>query len=456
MQEFTRRAWAFSLLLALSLIAGILAALGAMGLDLLLAVVHDLFFLGRLSLAYDPREHTPAGPWGVAVIIAPVLGGFVAAALSGHIARQARGSGVPDILEGVFVREGRIDPGSAVLQPVATVFTIGSGGSAGREGPSMHLGAALASGLARALALPPSLAVALLACGTGAGIAASFNTPWGAWIFALEVAAPEWRPSVVLGCLAATWASTWTRRQVLGNVRLLPLAPLQGGWAHDWWVGLPAGALAGLLAWALIVAVHYARRRMLRMPGAIYLRHGAAMLFVGLGLYLCLIWTGHYAIEGVGYATADALLTHAYWPIGLLLTLFALKFLATVLTLGTGGSGGIFSPALLLGGLLGGLIAASMARAGTPMPEMLLVLAGMGGMVAASTGAIVGGTLMVVEMTGRTGIMVPIMLSGLSAYGIRRWLVADSAYTRGLGDGAHPWPENRYVRLWADWRKSGC
>lgn len=236
-----RRDVSSTVLLALAAVAGVLAGIGAVCLHFLLAVLHSAFFLGHLSLSYDLRQHTPASPFGVAIVLAPVLGGLAAVFLTHRFAPESQGSGVPDILCAIFYRQGRVRPNQALFQPIATALSIGSGGSAGREGPSMHIGAALASGLAGTLHLPTACRTTLVACGTAAGIAASFNTPWGGWLFALELAMPEWRVPAVLAALIASWSGALVSRFFFGNFQLLAVAPSHIGSLEHWWGCLVPG-----------------------------------------------------------------------------------------------------------------------------------------------------------------------------------------------------------------------
>lgn len=438
-------------LLVLAAIAGVLGGLGAICLHLLLGLLHNLFFLGRFDFFYDPRQLIPPSSWGAGIILAPMLGGLVSVFLTRRFALASQGSGVPDVLLSIFYHRGHVHPDQAFFQPIATAFSIGSGGSGGREGPSMHIGAALASGLARALRLPARSHITLVSCGLAAGIAAAFNAPIGGWLFALEVATLEWTPAVILAVLIAAWSGTLVGRLFFGDFQLLPIGPGALGTPQDWWVCLPLGVLTALLAWAFIVAVRRCRTSLDRMPGNIYLQHALAMLLVGLMVYVFFIWTGRYAITGIGYGTVLVLFNAPLPPLAVLLAMFAAKFLVTVLTLGTGGSGGIFSPTLLLGTLLGAVIASLMAVAGLSTPSALWMLAATAGTIAATGGAVLGSSVMILEMTGHLEMAVPVLLTAVTAYAVRRLLISQSGYTWALAGGGWQVPENGYARFWKTW-----
>ena len=440
-------------LMALATLTGALAGLGSVGLHLLLGLLHNLFFLGRFDSYYDLRLHTPPSPWGAGVVLAPVAGGLLALGLTRRFAPESQGAGVPDVLVSIFHRRGHVRPGHAFFQLVATALTIGSGGSAGREGPSMHIGAALASAVARMLRLPNRSYIALIACGAAAGVAATFNAPFGAALFVLEIAALEWSAPFVLAVLLASITGTQVAHLFFGNFRLLPPGLAAHVTPGDWWSFPLLGMLTALAAWILIVVIGKCRNCMPRLPGGPYLWHALAMLAVGALIYAFYLRTGVYAVSGVGFATLGELAGGAVLPVGLLLALFAAKFLATALTLGTGGSGGIVSPALFTGAALGALLAAVANAAGMPASPALWALAGMGGMMAAATGSILGATIMILEITGRLQMAAPVLLTALAAYLVRRLLLPESAYTYPLAGSRTAVPENAYARAWRTWRR---
>lgn len=440
-------------LVALATLSGALAGLGSVGLHLLLGLVHNLFLRGRFQFFYDLRLHTPPSPWGAWVILAPVVGGLLALFLTRRFAPASQGAGVPDVLVSIFHRRGHVRPGHAFFQLVATALTIGSGGSAGREGPSMHIGAALASAIARMLHLPNRSYIALIACGSAGGVAATFNAPFGAALFILEIAALEWNVPFVLAVLLASIVGTLVAQVFLGNFHLLPLGLAAHATPGDWWAFPLLGVLTALAASALIMVIGRSRKYMPRLPGKPYLWHALAMVLVGTIIYAFFRLTGNYAVSGVGFATLRQLAGGAVFSIGMLLALFAAKFLTSVLTLGTGGSGGVVSPALFTGATLGGLTAALLNAAGMPASPALWALAGMGGMAAAATGSILGSTIMVLEITGRLELAAPVLLTAIAAYIVRRLLLSDSAYTYPLAGGITAVPENAYSRAWRTWTK---
>jgi H+/Cl- antiporter ClcA len=175
----------------LSIIVGGLAGLGAVLFRDLVAVFHNLLFSAKFSFIYDASRHTSPNPWGIAVILVPVLGGLGVSFLVKRFGQEIRGSGVPEVVDSVYYNKGRIHPRIPITKTLASSLSIGSGASVGREGPILQIGSALGSWVAQVLRLPVWQRVSLLAAGAAGGIAATFNTPIGGILFAVEIIMPE-------------------------------------------------------------------------------------------------------------------------------------------------------------------------------------------------------------------------------------------------------------------------
>ena len=176
---------------ALAVLVGLVAGLGAIVFRGLIALTHNLFFLGRLSVTYDANVHTASGPWEPLVILAPGAAALLVVFLVKNFAPEAKGHGVPEVMEAIYYNRGIIRPIVAVIKSVASALSIGSGGSAGREGPMIQVGAAFGSTLGQWIAMPPWQRITLIAGGAGGGIATSFNTPVGGILFAVEIVMHE-------------------------------------------------------------------------------------------------------------------------------------------------------------------------------------------------------------------------------------------------------------------------
>jgi chloride channel protein, CIC family len=176
---------AFMMVMAIAV--GVVAGVGAWGFRMLIGLVHNLLFLGRFAFSYDANTYTPLSPWGSGVVLVPVAGALVVAWLVKNFAPEAKGHGVPEVMDAIYYNQGRIRPRVAVIKSLASAVSIGSGGSVGREGPIVQIGSAFGSTLGSLIPMRTSDRVTLIAAGAGAGIAATFNAPLGGIVFALEL-----------------------------------------------------------------------------------------------------------------------------------------------------------------------------------------------------------------------------------------------------------------------------
>src|SRR5579883_1143918 len=170
----------------LVLAVGIAAGLGAIIFRELIGLFHNLFFYGYLSFDYNTFQHAAPSRWGAGIILVPVLGALLVAYLIKNHAPEARGSGVPDVMEAIYYKRGIIRPIVALIKALSSAIAIGSGASVGREGPIIQIGAAFGSTLGQYIHVSDSERILLIACGAGGGIAASFNTPFTGILFAME------------------------------------------------------------------------------------------------------------------------------------------------------------------------------------------------------------------------------------------------------------------------------
>jgi CIC family chloride channel protein len=430
-----------------SVVVGAVAAGGAVVFRGLIAVFHNLLFLGEWSFFYDANAHTPASPWGPFVILVPVLGAVGVAFLVSHFAPEAKGHGVPEVMDAIYYRKGVIRPAVAVVKSLASALSIGSGGSVGREGPIVQIGASFASTLGQVFRLPVWQCVTLIGAGAGAGIAATFNTPIGGVLFAVEVILHEVSARTLVPVAIATVTASYIGRLVLGDHPSFVIPALQGYGTEvtDWHLLLIYPVLGVLLG---LVSVVYIRSIYLfedvfdrRVPGGYYVRHGLGMLLVGILMYILLLTRGHYYVQGVGYATVQDILSgQVSW---FLLVLFVLKLLATSLTLGSGASGGVFSPALFLGATFGGAfgLAVQQLFPALPVQPAAFAVAGMAGVVGGSTGAAMTAVVMTYEMTQDYKVIIPMTITVALSHGVRTLLQRHSIYTLKLARRGHDIPD---------------
>ncbi len=436
--------------LALSILSvglGVIAGVGAFAFRALIGLFHNLFFSGRLSWFYDSNHHTPPGPWGSWVALAPVIGAVVVVFLTKNVAPEARGHGVPEVMDAVYYAKGVIRPVVAVVKSLASALSIGSGGSVGREGPIIQIGAAVASAVGRLTGASRWQLATLVAAGGGAGIAATFNTPIGGVLFAVEILMLEVSVRTLVPVALATATATYVGRYLLGSHPAfeVPAAATPGASGLALlpaYVGL--GCLMALISVVFIRSLYGAEDLFDRLfPGRPYLRHVTGMLCVGIMIALLMRLAGHYYVEGVGYATILDVLSGRLASWTLLLTLLALKLLATSLTLGSGASGGVFSPSLFMGATLGAAFG-SLLRAVLPglhLNPASFALAGMAGLVAGATGAALTAIIMIFEMALDYGVILPLTITAAVSYGLRRALFAESIYTMKLTRRGHTMPQ---------------
>ncbi len=329
----------------LAVATGVTAGFGAVVFRGLIAFFHNALFFKEISFSYDANLHTPPSAWGDWIIGVPVFGALVVAFLVKNFSPEAKGHGVPEVMDAVSYGRGIIRPVVGLVKSLASAVCIGSGGSVGREGPIIQIGAVFGSTLGQLTRVPEWQRVTLIACGVGGGIAATFNTPIGGLLFATEMVMSEISARTLIPVAIATGAATFIGRAVFGDQPSFAIPALAITAAHQAPpLALGAYALFGLIVGMVSViyirAIYAFEDLFDRIPGSYYLRHGLGMLLVGLMMFLFMKHLGHYYIQGVGYATVQDILSRALTDPCLLFLLFGAKLLATSLTLGSGGSGG--------------------------------------------------------------------------------------------------------------------
>lgn len=444
-----------SLLLSLFAVGvGIAAGYGAGAFRALIALFHNLAFAGQLSFAYDANQHAPASPWGAWVIAVPMVGALIVTWLVRNVAPEIRGPGISEVIDAIYYRDGVVRPTVAASKALASSISIATGGAVGREGPIVQIGAALGSSLGQLTMLREWQRDALIASGAAAGITATFNAPLGGLLFAIEIILPETSSRTLIPVLLSTGAAAFVGRSLFGPTPSFDIPALgNGGLTLDSPELLVVygvfGILLGLAAWLFTRSIYWFEDGFARLPGGDYVRHVIGMGLVGVMMYVFLINTGHYYVEGIGYATIQNILENLLTDPWLLLLLFAAKLLATSLTLGSGASGGVFSPALYLGATLGGAFAVAMQHIapGFHLDVATMAVLGMAGVVAGSTGAALTALVIIFEMTRDYHVIIPMIIIVSIAYGVRHFLMADTIYTFKLTRRNHPVPESLETNL---------
>ncbi len=433
----------------LAILVGVVSGFGAVAFRALIAFFHNLFFLGKLSIVYDANLHTPDSPWGPFVILVPVLGAILVTFLVQRFAPEAKGHGVPEVMDAVYYHQGKIRPVVAAIKSLASALSIGSGGSVGREGPIVQIGSSFGSTLGQVIPMPVWQRVILIGAGTGGGIAATFNTPIGGILFAIELMLHEVSVRTLVPVAISTATATYIGRFFFGPYPSFIIPSFQTPYFHltnpllllgYGGLGLLIGGASALYIRSIYTFEDIFESAIKRSP---YLRHIIGMLLVGITFYLLKIYLGQYYVEGVGYATIQDILTGTLTRGDLLFLLFILKLLATSLTLGSGASGGIFSPSLFLGATLGGAYGVILNYLFPSMnisPPAFAVV-GMAGLAGAATGAAVTAIVMIFEMTLDYNVILPMTITVALSYGMRRLISRESIYSLKLVRRGHYVPE---------------
>jgi CIC family chloride channel protein len=438
----------------LALIVGSVTGIGAVVFRDLTGLVHNILFLGQFRMTYNANHFTPYNPWGPFVILVPVIGGLGVTWIVSNFAPEAKGHGVPEVMDAIYYKKGVIRPVVALVKSIASALAIGSGSAVGREGPIIQIGSALGSTFGQVIRMQTGQRITLVAAGAGAGIAATFNTPIGGVLFATELMLPEISVNTFLPVALSTGTATFIGRLFFGsqpafdvpaNLAAIPNEPSS---ALTLVLYAALGAIVGLAAAAFIRGLHWIEDGFDRVWGS-YIRHAFGMLLVGLMMYGLLIFAGHYYVEGVGYATIQATL-HGHITIApFLLLLFLGKLLATSISLGSGSSGGVFSPSLYMGAALGAAFASSITALfpGAPVSLPAFAMVGMGAMVGGGTGAAMTAVTMIFEMTRDYNIVLPMILAVAVALAVRRMVSRENIYTLKLVRRGHPIPKALHANM---------
>lgn len=442
-------------LCGLALVIGVMTGVGAVVFRALIGLVHNLFYNGRLSLVYDANISEGASRFGDLILFAPIIGGLVVVFLVRRFAPEAKGHGVPEVMDAIFYKRGNIRGTVAVIKALASAISIGSGAAVGREGPIIQIGSALGSAFSQFLGLSTRQKITLLSAGAGAGIAATFNTPLGGVLFALEILLPEVSNRTFLPVVVATGAATTIGRILIGPDPAFAVPDVQFPMVASFNIQeaiafVLLGLLCGVAAWAFIRVLVFMEDGFPKLAQNEYVQNVLGMTVIGLMMVGLTRTFGHSYVDGVGYSVIQDILDHKMTTAGLLALLFALKLIATTVSLGCGASGGIFSPSLYLGATLGAAFAAAtssiLPHSGLTPSSAAIV--GMAAIVGAGTGGVMTAIVMVFEMTRDYAIIVPVIVAVALAAGVRRALVNETIYTVKLRHRGHRIPKERHINLY--------
>jgi H+/Cl- antiporter ClcA/CBS domain-containing protein len=387
---------------AIALVIGALSTLAARVLLLLIHFFTNLFFYQRLSVEFMSPAANTLGLW---VIAAPVIGGLVIGLIARFGTEQVRGHGIPEAIEAILFKKSAMSPKVAVLKPLASGIAIGSGGPFGAEGPIIMTGGAIGSLIAQHFHLTGSERKTLLVAGAVAGMTAVFGTPVAALLLAVELLLFELRPRSLLPVAAACAVAGFLRPLFMDAGPLFPLqtAPVTP-------IALlscvAAGVLAGGLAWLMSTALYRVEDGFHRLPVHWMWWPALGGLVVGIGGYF------QPRALGVGYDVIGDLL-HNHLAIGAVLALLAVKLVIWLIALGSGTSGGVLAPLLMLGAGLGALLAPWLPGADPLLWPLVFMAATLGGMMRAPVMAVV----FAFELTRDANALLPLLAAAATAYG---------------------------------------
>ena len=425
----------------LAVLIGALTGLGSVIFTKLLGLAHELCY-------------SPEGLYGgkaLLLILLPAAGALLVGLITYYFAREAKGHGVPEVMDAIARKDSVIRPRVAIAKTVASALTIGSGGSAGTEGPIIQIGAALGSTAGQYFQVAKHNMPVLVGCGAAAGISAIFHAPIAGVLFALEIFLRDLNFKTFSPVLIASVMSSVVVSAILGsNEALFPLVHPDMEYGSQWFelgnyvvLGLLCAAAAVFFVRLLYATEDFFGR--LRVHHVVKPVIGA----VGLGLlglvtvyFLGDTRIGEPGIFGNSYpligrcigARADEGAVALDLTIGILLALAVLKTLATCCTLGSGGSGGIFAPSLFLGAVVGYAFGLALQKVGlfAHINPETYALVGMASVVSATTHAPIAGIVILFEMTHNYQIILPVMFSATIALAIAQLLFRDSIYTLKL------------------------
>ncbi len=409
-----------------ALLVGAGAGLGAVAFRWMITAARIVFYTDFGGLFSST-------PW-LALLLIPAIGGLITGPIIFHFAREAKGHGVPEVMEAVAIRGGRIRWQVGAVKAIASAICIGSGGSVGSEGPIAQIGAALGSYIGQLLNLSDDRVKNLVACGAAGGIAAVFNAPIAGAIFAIEVILGRLN-TVYFGAVVISSVTASVVAHIFAgdiSVFTVPKYSLVTPWELLLYALL--GAIAGVASVGFSRLLYWTEDlfdSMRRIPD--YFKPAIGGILLGVVGIISINQGNFPAVFGTGYDTiTEVLFSRTTFLI--VLALFLLKLLATIFTLGSGSSGGIFAPSLFMGAMLGGAFGHLMhtMMPGATASAGAYALVGMAAFFAGATHAPMTAILILFEMTNDYRIILPLMLATVISTLLSSIVSHNSIYTLKL------------------------
>jgi chloride channel protein, CIC family len=411
------------LISGIAIVVGVLSAFVALALLRLIGLFTNLFFFGRWNTALVSPAGNHLGVWEVFI---PAGGALVVGLMARYGSERIRGHGIPEAIESILMYGSRIQPRVAILKPIASALSIGSGGPFGAEGPIIMTGGAFGSLLAQFMHLTSAERKTLLVAGAAGGMAATFNSPIAAVLLAVELLLFEWKPRSLIPVALASATAALLRYYLLGGGPIFPTPPHPVfigivGLLGCVLVGLSAGALSGVLT----IGVYAAEDAFHRLPIHWMWWPAIGGLVVGIG---GLIFP---EALGVGYSTIGSMLQGNVTG-QIILGILIVKSVIWVVSLGSGTSGGVLAPLLLMGGALGGIEAGFLPQEGAGFWPLISMAAILGGTMRSPF----TGIIFALELTHDVNALLPLLVAtvvahGFTVLGLRRSILTEKISRRG-------------------------
>ena len=408
------------LIIACAVPIGAFGAFAAWVLLRLIGLITNLIFYQRVDfeLVAPGAVHNPA--W--LILLAPITGGLVIGVMARYGSETIRGHGIPEAIQAILLRRSCVEPRVAVLKPISAAVSIGTGGPFGAEGPIIMTGGAVGSLLAQGLHLSADERKALMVSGAAAGMAATFNAPMASLLIAVELLLFEWRPRSFLPVAAAVAVSTVVRGLLLGTN---PIFPVNASAVHpsasvDLFC-IAAGAIGGFLALAVTRILYLSEDTFARLPVHWMWWPAIAGLIIGVGGLI------EPRALGVGYDVIRDLITgHA--ALSLIIGILVVKSLIWALSLGSGTSGGVLAPVLMIGAAAGALESHLFPTVMPGFWAMIGLAAAVGGVMRVPFTAV----LFALELTHAWPAVFPLLIASTAAYGVSALVLPRSVLTEKI------------------------
>jgi H+/Cl- antiporter ClcA len=412
----------------MGILLGLIGALTAFVLYRLILLVTNIFFFQRFSFAVVYPSQSQVGLW---VIVIPAIGGLIVGAMVKWGSDRIRGHGIPEAMEAVLLNKSIVRPRVAILKPLSAAIAVGTGGPFGAEGPIIQTGGAIGSLIGQALNMTASERKILLGCGAAAGMVGIFNTPITAVVLVLELLLFEFRPRSLLPVIIASAVAAGARHYLIGGSLMFAVTPSSFGSPPTLILFALLGILIGLIAWAFTNGLFLVERLFDRLG-----KYGLNMLLapaVG-GLVLGVIAYFEPRVLGMGYNTIGDILHGNITGAGELTRLAVAKSAALWVSLGSGTSGGLLAPMLLVGASIGSLFgnAVHAISPASSFNTQVAAIVGMSALFASAARAPFTATVFAFELTGNYEAILPLMVAGVTADVVARLLLTNSIMTERL------------------------